>query len=112
MPTKDYANSRYSTLNQINASNAKNLKLAWSFSTGVLRGHEAAPVIVNNTMYLVTPYPNIVYALDLTKPNVPLKWVYHPAVDTYVESLNGAEPKSVTPARSDSLEKSPTGPPQ
>src|SRR3954469_20382336 len=43
------------------------------------RGHEAAPLVVNNTMYIVTPFPNNLYALDLTKPGAPMKWVYQPA---------------------------------
>src|SRR3954469_23583506 len=63
MPAKDYASTRYSGLDQIKASNAKDLKLAFSFSTGVLRGHEAAPIVAGATMYVVTPYPNYVYAL-------------------------------------------------
>ena len=42
MPTGDYANQRYSKLNQINASNVGKLQVAWTFSTGVLRGHEGA----------------------------------------------------------------------
>ena len=78
MPAKNYASTRFSTLEQINTGNVKNLKLAWTFSTGVTRGHEAAPLIVNNTMYVVTPYPNILYALDLTKPGAPVKWEYEP----------------------------------
>jgi len=77
-PAKDYASTRFSGLDQININNVKNLKLAWSFSTGVLRGHEAAPIVVNKTMYIVTPYPNKLYALDLTKPGPPVKWVYEP----------------------------------
>ncbi len=63
---------------EINTGNAKNLKLAWTFSTGLTRGHEAAPLVVNNTMYIVTPWPNLLYALDLTKPGAPLKWTYDP----------------------------------
>jgi lanthanide-dependent methanol dehydrogenase len=55
MAAKDYANTRFSGLTDITSSNVGNLKLAWSFSTGVLRGHEAAPLVVNGTMYLVTP---------------------------------------------------------
>src|SRR6476619_1210889 len=78
MPAKDYASTRFSGLNEINKSNVGSLKLAWSFSTGVLRGHEAAPVVANNTMYVVTPYPNIVYALDLTQPGAPVKWKFEP----------------------------------
>ena len=77
-PAKDYASTRYSTLDQINSSNVQNLKLAFSFSTGLTRGHEAAPLVVNNTMYIVTPWPNKLYALDLTKPGAPMKWVYQP----------------------------------
>ena len=78
MPAKDYASSRYSSLDQITAANAKNLKVAFTFSTGVLRGHEAAPLVVGSTMYVVTPYPNILYALDLTQPGAPVKWNYKP----------------------------------
>ncbi|HEV7745202.1 MAG TPA: methanol/ethanol family PQQ-dependent dehydrogenase [Pyrinomonadaceae bacterium] len=76
MPAKDYASTRFSGLDQITSGNVTNLKLAWSFSTGVLRGHEAAPIVAENTMYVVTPYPNIVYALDLTQPGAAVKWKY------------------------------------
>ncbi|HEY4671494.1 MAG TPA: methanol/ethanol family PQQ-dependent dehydrogenase, partial [Gemmatimonadaceae bacterium] len=67
-----------SGLNQITAANVKDLRLAWTFETGVLRGQEAAPLVVNSTMYIVTPFPNYLYALDLTKPGAPMKWVYKP----------------------------------
>jgi PQQ-dependent dehydrogenase (methanol/ethanol family) len=77
MPAKNYASTRYSGLDQINTENVKSLKVAWTFSTGVNRGQEAAPIVVNNTMYVVTPYPNILYALDLTKPGS-TKWKYEP----------------------------------
>src|ERR1700716_2950038 len=77
-PAKDYASTRYSSLDQINAKNAKDLRLAFTFSTGMTHGHEAAPLVVNNTMYIVTPFPNNLYALDLTKPGSPMKWVYEP----------------------------------
>ncbi len=78
MAPKDYANLRYSTLDQITPENIKNLHVAFTFSTGVTQGHEAAPLVVDNTMYIVTPYPNYLYALDLTKPGAPLKWKYAP----------------------------------
>ena len=42
----------------------------------MVRGHEAAPIIANNTMYIITPYPNIVYAIDLTQTGGPVKWKY------------------------------------
>ena len=76
MPAKNYASTRFSGLQDINTGNVASLKVAWSFSTGVVRGHEAAPIIANNTMYIVTPYPNIVYAIDLTQPAGPVKWKY------------------------------------
>jgi alcohol dehydrogenase (cytochrome c) len=75
---RDYANTRYSPLNQITTSNVARLKVAWSFSDGIPYGHEAAPLVVGQTMYLVTPYPNIAYALDLSKPGAPIKWTYQP----------------------------------
>src|SRR3954465_9228979 len=77
-PAKDYASTRYSTLDQITGQNIGSLKLAFTFSTGLVRGHEAAPLVVNNTMYVITPWPNNLYALDLTKPGAPMKWVYQP----------------------------------
>ncbi len=81
MPGKDYAATRYSGLAQITTANVSKLRMVWNFSTGVLRGHEGQPLVVDNTMYVVTPYPNVLYAFDLTKEDYPLKWKYRPAVD-------------------------------
>src|SRR5688500_3636580 len=67
MPGKDFASTRFSGLSQITTGNAKGLRPLWSFSTGVLGGHEGQPLVVGSTMYVVTPYPNVVYAFDLTK---------------------------------------------
>lgn len=78
VPAKNYASTRYSTLDQINSGNVQNLKLAWTFSIGTTKGAEAAPLVVNGTMYVVTPYPNVLYALDLTNPGAPVKWKYEP----------------------------------
>jgi PQQ-dependent dehydrogenase (methanol/ethanol family) len=77
MATKDYTNTRYSKLDQINTENVKNLKVAWTFSTGVFRGQEAAPLVVKDTMYVVSPFPNYLFALDL-KNSGALKWKYDP----------------------------------
>jgi PQQ-dependent dehydrogenase (methanol/ethanol family) len=81
MPGKDYAATRYSGLAEITAGNAGKLRAAWSFSTGVLGGHEGQPLVVGGTMYVVTPYPNVLYAFDLTKEGYPLRWKYRPWVD-------------------------------
>jgi len=78
MPAKNYAATRYSALDEINGANVSNLQVAFAFSTGVDHGQEAAPIVSNNTMFIVTPYPNIVFALDLTKPGAPIKWSYQP----------------------------------
>src|SRR5690349_20386002 len=77
-PAEDLASTRYSALDLINTNNVKNLKVAFTFSTGQQRGHEAAPLVVNNTMYIVTPWPDNLFALDLTKPGAPMKWMYSP----------------------------------
>jgi len=77
MPAKDYANRRYSGLDQINTENAKNLRVAWTFGTGVNRGHESGPLVVGSTMYVITPYPNTLFALDLAKSGQ-MKWKYEP----------------------------------
>lgn len=83
MPAGDYANSRYSKLNQINASNVGKLQVAWTFSTGVLRGHEGGPLIIGNMMYVHTPFPNKVYAMDLSQENK-IVWKYEPKQDPNV----------------------------
>jgi PQQ-dependent dehydrogenase (methanol/ethanol family) len=77
-PARDYASTRFSPLEQITPQTVRQLGVRVTFSTGVVRGHEAAPLVVNNTMYVVTPFPNRVYALDLTRPGAPAKWSYEP----------------------------------
>jgi PQQ-dependent dehydrogenase (methanol/ethanol family) len=83
MPTGDYANQRYSELKQITAQNVKNLHVAWTFSTGVLRGHEGGPLVVGNVMYVHGPFPNPVYALDLNN-DAKILWKYEPKQDPNV----------------------------
>jgi lanthanide-dependent methanol dehydrogenase len=78
MPSKNYAATRYSSLTEITPQNVKKLEPVVTFSLAVNKGQEAAPIVVDNTMYVVTAYPNYVYALDLTKPGAPLKWRFAP----------------------------------
>lgn len=78
MPSKNYASTRFSALQEITSDNVKNLKVDFTFSLAVNKGQEAAPIVADNTMYIVTAYPNFVYALDLTKPGAPLKWKFAP----------------------------------
>lgn len=83
---KDNANTGYSTLSQVNKSNVKNLKMAWTFATGVNRGHEGAPLVVNDIMYIHTPFPNNVYALDLND-NQKVLWSYFPKQSPDVQAV-------------------------
>ena len=79
----DYANTRYSSLDQINTKNVDRLQVAWTFDDGALYGHEGAPLVIGDTMYTVSPFPNRAFALDLTKPGAPIKWVYDPKPSPY-----------------------------
>ncbi len=78
----NYAGTRYSKLDQINSKNVKNLQPAWSFSTGVLRGHEGGPLAINGVLYIHTPFPNTVYAIDQKTQSV--IWEYTPTMDADV----------------------------
>jgi PQQ-dependent dehydrogenase (methanol/ethanol family) len=81
LPAGDYANTRFSPLDQINTQNVKNLKIVGTMSTGIPHGHEGQPLVVNGVMYVVTPFPNNLIALDLSKPGFPMKWKYEPRPD-------------------------------
>ena len=75
---RDYANTRYSPLAQIDTGNVNRLQVAWTFSDGALYGHEGAPLVIGDTMYTVSPFPDRAFAFDLSKPGAPMKWVYDP----------------------------------
>jgi PQQ-dependent dehydrogenase (methanol/ethanol family) len=74
-----YDGARYSKLSQINTSNVGDLQVAWTFSTGVLRGHEGGPLVVGDTLYVHTPFPNKVFAINLGDRTI--KWSYVPKQD-------------------------------
>jgi PQQ-dependent dehydrogenase (methanol/ethanol family) len=78
----DNANHRHTTLKQINESNVGKLQVAWTMSTGVLRGHEGSPLVIGDTMYIHTPFPNNVYAINLKDQTY--KWKYEPKQDADV----------------------------
>lgn len=78
----DYANQRHSALNQINESNVGKLQIAWTMSTGVLRGHEGSPLVIGDTLYMQTPFPNNVFAINLKDQT--FKWKYEPRQDESV----------------------------
>ena len=85
-PRGQHNNQGYSQLAQVTQSNVKNLKGAWTFATGVNRGHEGSPVVVGNMMYVHTAFPNNVYALDLND-NQKIVWSYFPKQDPSVQAV-------------------------
>ncbi|HTL05688.1 MAG TPA: PQQ-dependent dehydrogenase, methanol/ethanol family [Gemmatimonadales bacterium] len=80
LPGRDYALTRFAPLDQINRANVAQLRPVWTFSTGALRGHEGNPLVVGATLYVHTPYPNQVFALDLSQPGAPIQWRYAPPI--------------------------------
>jgi glucose dehydrogenase len=82
MQAGNFENQRYSTLNQINKKNVKDMKVAWTFSTGVLRGHEGGPLVIGDTLFVHSPFPNKVFAIDLETQKI--KWKYEPKQDPSV----------------------------
>ena len=82
MQAGDMFNQRYSKLDQINKDNVGKLQVAWTFSTGVLRGHEGSPLVIDGMMYLVSPFPNKVFAIDLDSKKI--VWKYEPKQDPAV----------------------------
>jgi len=85
MAAKNYANTRYSGLDQINTESVAGLQLAWTFSLGVSRGQEAAPLIVDGIMYVIGPYPNTAFALDATTGE--LIWSFTPPTDRAAQGV-------------------------
>jgi methanol dehydrogenase (cytochrome c) subunit 1 len=77
MQTKDYNASHFSEMTQINTHNVQHLQPVWSFSTGVLNGHEGGPLVIDGIMYVHTPYPNNIFAIDLDNPDKIL-WEHKP----------------------------------
>ena len=74
---KDYANTRFSPLKDINTGNVSHLTLAYSFSLGSLRSNELTPLVIGDTLYVSTSWgPKYVYALDAATGA--RKWTYEP----------------------------------
>ncbi len=86
----DVGGSRYSPLDQISRQNIKDLKVAWTYRTGVadVKGRsagkaafEATPILVDGTLYLTTPFSRVI-ALDPQTGKE--RWTYDPKVDLSV----------------------------
>ena len=76
---RTYDGTRYSPLDQINKDNVGSLQVAWTFSTGVLRGHEGGPLVIGGTMWVHTPFPNKVFSINLADQSI--NWIYEPKQD-------------------------------
>jgi len=80
----DTANTRYSTLNQVNTSNVSRLKVAWALQLGSLRSQESTPILVGDLLYVTSSHgPKNVFAVDARTGEV--KWRYSPEVPAGIE---------------------------
>src|SRR5215207_1097256 len=101
MPAKDYASTRYSELDQIDTGNVRNLQVAFTFPTETLKGQESAVLAVDGTLYFTTPYPNYVFAIDLTEPGGRLKWKFEPKPHAAAQGMACCQPVNRGPVYSD-----------
>ncbi len=101
MAARDHASTRFSPLDQIRADNVGRLQPAFTFFTGVRRGQEAAPLVVGATMYVAAPYPNVLYALDLSRPGAPVKWKFEPRPDAGAQGMACCDVVTRGPAYAD-----------
>src|SRR5688572_15104944 len=98
-PAGTVQGTRFSSLTQINASNVSRLEEEFRFSTGIKAGHEGQPLVINGVMYVVTPFPNKLYALDLASSGDGdnsgsgssgsgggrVRWVFDPRADPFAQ---------------------------
>ena len=89
MPNANYAGWNYSPLDQINVDNVQTLTMAWTLQLGIQDSHEASPLVIGDTMYIVTPKPNYVYALDLAREGV-IKWEFRPEIPDLETTVRSA----------------------
>jgi methanol dehydrogenase (cytochrome c) subunit 1 len=80
MQGKNYSADHYSTSKQINKKNVSKLSPSWTFSTGVLNGHEGAPLVIGDMMYIHSPFPNNTFAINLNDPGT-IVWEHKPKQD-------------------------------
>jgi len=74
---RDQAEQRFSPLTQVNDGNVARLVRAWRFETGLTRGHEATPIVVDGRMFLTGSW-SVVFALDAKTGE--LLWRHDPQV--------------------------------
>jgi PQQ-dependent dehydrogenase (methanol/ethanol family) len=103
MPARDYASTRFSGLTGIDAGNVRNLTVAFTFSTGTLKGQESAVLAVDGTLYFVTSFPNYLIAIDVTKPGGELKWKFDAKPDAAAQGVACCQPVNRGPVYADGV---------
>lgn len=85
-PSGTVQGTRFSELTDITTANVGKLVEEFAFSTGTKASHQGQPLVVGNTMYVVTPFPNKLIALDLTRRGA-VKWTFNPSPDKYARGV-------------------------
>ncbi|MBV9399465.1 MAG: methanol/ethanol family PQQ-dependent dehydrogenase [Bryobacterales bacterium] len=86
IPLGSYSAVRHSSLKQIDKTNVNKLQMAWTMSTGTLRGQEGQPLVVGNMLYFESSYPNYVYAVNLDDVGK-IVWKFAPEQDKFAPSV-------------------------
>lgn len=73
----DPQGTRYSTLTDITPANAGTLVEEFNFPTNAKGSHQGGPLVIGSVMYVVTPFPDNLIAMDLTHPGTTL-WTFKP----------------------------------
>ena len=73
----DYAETRFSHLDQINDGNVQDLGLLWTYDLESTRGVEATPLVVDGVMYVSASW-SVVHAIDARSGK--RLWTYDPEV--------------------------------
>lgn len=76
-----YNNQRYSALTQVTKDNVKDLELAWTYSTGILKSFETTPLVINGVMYATTPDNHVIALNAATGEEL---WRYEHRLGTHI----------------------------
>ena len=71
----------------ITPANVPSLQLVFSFRTESAGAHTAPPQVDANTLFVLTPFPHTIYALDLTRPEPSITWRYMPPANGVAAGL-------------------------
>ena len=85
-PSGSQQGTRFSSLADITPANVATLTEEFRFSTGSRASHQGQPLVVGRTMYIVTPFPNKLIALDLDNPGA-TRWTYSPPVREFARGV-------------------------